>query len=94
MIDLATEQLLPLAEARAFLPDRPSVCTLWRWRNKGARGRRLESVVLGGKVYTSVEALARFAHQQGGDGTSAIRTPAAREREIAKAERELREAGI
>ncbi|MBI3839789.1 MAG: DUF1580 domain-containing protein [Planctomycetia bacterium] len=94
MIDLTTESLLTLNEASALLPDRPSVCTLWRWRTKGARGRRLETIALSGKIYTSIEALSRFAEQQGGDNQPTIRTPAARERAIAQAEKELERAGI
>ena len=35
MIDVTTETLLALTEAAAFLPGRPSVATLWRWRTKG-----------------------------------------------------------
>jgi hypothetical protein len=88
-IDVTAEQLLTLGEATALLPDRPSISTLWRWRTKGARGRRLESVILGGKVYTSAEALQRFAHQQGGADQSQIRTPRQRERAISQAENEL-----
>jgi hypothetical protein len=101
VIDIGTERLLTLAQAAALLPDRPSVCTLWRWRTKGVRGRRLESLILRGKVYTSVEALQRFAEEQGGlDGgvvtadSSRLRSPATRERDIERAELELAELGI
>jgi Protein of unknown function (DUF1580) len=93
MIDISTEQLLTLSEAAALLPGKPSIATLWRWRTKGARGRRLESITLGAKVYTSVEALARFAQQQGGADTAATRSPARREKEIRRAEVELEKAG-
>ena len=58
-IDL-TENLLTLAEASKRLPSRPNVCTLWRWANRGARGRKLETVLVGGRRYTSLEALNRF----------------------------------
>ncbi len=94
MIDITTERLLTLSEASALLPGRPSICTIWRWRTKGARGRRLESCVLGAKVYTSREALQRFAQQQGGTVAPSSRTPAAREKAIARAEKELAQAGI
>jgi hypothetical protein len=94
MIDLTSENLLTLSEAAALLPGRPSVATLWRWRTKGARGRKLESAILGGKVFTSSEALQRFAFQQGGSDQATIRTPAARERAIERAEKELADAGI
>ncbi len=94
MIDVTNEKLLTLTEAAALLPGRPSVCTLWRWRTRGARGRKLESVVLGGKVYTSAEALQRFAEQRGGIASPTIRTPAQRQRAIERAERELSDAGF
>jgi len=94
MIDLKTETLLTLSQAAALLPGRPSTASLWRWRKKGARGRRLESLVLGGKVFTSVEALQRFAEQQGGSEGLIIRSPMQRERAIRKAEKELRNHGI
>ncbi len=93
-IDLRNDSLISLGEASARLPGRPSLCTIWRWRLRGVRGRKLESVVIGGTPYTSVEALERFAQHQGGTDSPSIRTPAARERAIAKAEQELADAGI
>ena len=57
------------------------------------RGRKLEAVIIGGRVYTSIEALARFAQQRGGPEPSTFRTPRQRERAIAQAERELEREG-
>jgi len=95
MIDINSETLIPLSEARSRFPGRPSAATLWRWRLKGINGRRLESVALGGKIFTSIEALARFAQHRGGSTeASTVHTPAARERAIRKAEAELADAGI
>jgi hypothetical protein len=94
MIDVQSETLLTLTDAAKRLPNRPSVCTLWRWRTRGIRGRRLESIAIGGMVYTSVEALARFAEQHGGNDSPSIRSPAKREKEIARAEAALAAAGI
>jgi hypothetical protein len=94
MIDIARESLIRMARVAAIVPDRPSLCTIWRWRTRGVGGRKLETVTIGGRTYTSVEAVARFAHQQGGSDAPVIRTPAARERAIGKAERELSDAGI
>jgi hypothetical protein len=93
-IDISVEQLMTMPQAAAKLPSRPSLCALWRWRTKGVRGRKLETVVIGGTPYTSVEALARFARQEGGAEATTIRTPTAREKAITRAERELAEAGI
>jgi hypothetical protein len=94
-INIETESLLTLAEASAMLPGRPSMCAIWRWRMKGVRGRRLETVVIGGRPYTSREALARFARQQGGaDAVPKVRTPKQRERAIRAAERELSQGSV
>jgi hypothetical protein len=93
-IDISTERVVSMGQASAVLPGHPSLCTLWRWRLKGVRGRKLETVVIGGRPYTSVEALARFARQEGGAEAAPIRTPASREKAISRAERELADAGI
>jgi uncharacterized protein DUF1580 len=69
------------------------VGTLHRWRLRGVRGVRLETIVIGGLRYTSAEALERFvaATTAAADGTPApaIRTSRQRETAIAAAEREL-----
>ena len=92
MIDLQTEKLVPISQAAALLPGRPSTATLWRWRLRGVKGRRLESVEIGGRVYTSVEALQRFAVPSGGAPSTTPRTTRQRERAIRAAERELAQA--
>jgi hypothetical protein len=62
VIDLATEQLISVADARARLPGtkpgaKIGMATLTRWIRSGL----LESVKLGGRRFTSIEALQRFA---------------------------------
>src|SRR5687768_10678992 len=65
MIDLATEQVLPLSSApthpmlqRGRRPGRPiHRSTLERWRLRGCRGVRLETMLFGGQRVTTVEAL-------------------------------------
>lgn len=94
MIDISHETLLTMAEASALLPGRPSLCALWRWRSRGVRGRKLETIIVGGRPYTSIEAIARFARHEGGTDELPVRTPAARERAIRKADRELADDGI
>ncbi len=54
------EHLLTLAQAMHELPNRPSPSTAWRWHRKGIHGVRLETTVVGGRRYTSREALDRF----------------------------------
>ena len=43
MIDLTTERLLTLPQAAAMFPGGVGLATLWRWRKKGVRGKRLET---------------------------------------------------
>lgn len=93
-IDIQHEQLITMPQAAAMLPGRPSLCALWRWRTRGCGGRCLESVIIGGTPYTSVEALARFARQEGGADPPSVRSPKRRDRDIARAEKELADAGI
>ena len=60
MIDVNEETLLTAKDARKELPGRPSINTIYRWFWKGVRGIKLESVRVGGRVYTSKEACHRF----------------------------------
>ena len=60
MIDLELETLIPIAEAARHIPGRPHRGTVWRWLQSGVRGVVLESVLIGGRRYTSTEAIRRF----------------------------------
>ncbi len=60
MVDMLKEQLVLLGGAGQVLPNRPARATLWRWAEKGLHGVILETVWLGGRRYTSQEALQRF----------------------------------
>jgi hypothetical protein len=66
VIDIATEHLLTLAQAARLCPGgrqgRPThSSTIYRWTEYGVRGHKLEAIRLGGTLYTSREALQRFA---------------------------------
>lgn len=93
-VDFKTEQVISMAQASAMLPGHPSLCTLWRWRLKGIRGRKLECVVIGGTPYTSIEALERFAQQQGESGATRTRTSRQRQRDVALAEQNLESGSV
>lgn len=62
-----TEQVLTLAEAAEHLPRvkgravHPSA--LWRWARYGVRGVRLEAMLIGGRFFTTEEAIARFQRE-------------------------------
>ena len=98
-IDLSIEQLLSLPCAARRLPGHPHISTLHRWRLRGVRGVRLETTLVGGKRYTSIEALQRFADQLNGLNNAGRTAQLAasgtsRAKQIAAADRELDSAGL
>jgi hypothetical protein len=60
MIDANTEDLFPLSKGTNRVQSRPSAATLWRWALRGIRGIQLETVMIGGRRFTSSQAIARF----------------------------------
>lgn len=57
----AEEKLLPLLKAVEMeTGQRPHAATLHRWRLKGVSGVQLETVRVGGRRFTSREAVRRF----------------------------------
>lgn len=63
------ENVLSLKEAAKRLPhlrnDRPvHVSTIWRWKQRGLGGIKLECAKIGGQWVTSLEALERFFDAQ------------------------------
>ena len=96
MIDFQKEHLRTLSEAARLLPGRPHVSTLHRWARRGVKGVRLDTVRIGGRRYTSIEAVQRFAA-----GLTAGPPPPApsagvadRRRRDAMVERELQSLGL
>lgn len=94
MSDFLNEHRLTLAELARR--EGVSVCTVWRWAQRGARGAKLETFAVGGRRYTSREAHERFVR-----GCSAaiqpptqFRSNRQRETAISRAERELKTAGF
>ena len=63
-MDIKREQAISLSDVPNHLPKRRGkkvhYSTVYRWVTKGSRGRKLESVMVGGVRYTTVEALERF----------------------------------
>jgi hypothetical protein len=65
MIDRTREHLIPLARAfdeECLWPEgkTPHPATIARWARKGCRGVRLESLLIGGRRFSTVEAVSRF----------------------------------
>ena len=74
--------------------SRLAISTVYRWVQVGVRGVKLEYLQIGGMKVTTVAALQRFFERLTGDKPE---TPTAksrqRQREIARAERELKATG-
>lgn len=105
MVQLAnncfSEKLLTLEEAARLFPGKGGrilhISTVFRWATKGAKGVLLESIRVGGKRYTSREALQRFIDRQNAlleDPGPLLRSPAARDRAQRRADEELDQEGI
>ena len=97
-IDVESETLVQFSEARSAFPGnrRVSLATLHRWRQRGVRGVKLETVLIGGLRYTSREAIARFIAAQNVDDTPAapVITQAQRRRQSESARQELERMGV
>jgi hypothetical protein len=90
MINIGSEQLRLLTKASADVPGSPHTSTLIRWALRGLRGVRLETVLIGGRRYTSVEAIERFLARLNEPAT--VPVPAlsrSRQEHIARANRQL-----
>lgn len=57
---LSRGDLKPIAELATQLPDPPSAATLWRWHAIGISGVRLKTVRIGGRRYSTSEAIDKF----------------------------------
>lgn len=94
---MATD-LVPFSQVPKHVPgNRPSIATIWRWRQRGVAGIRLPVRHVGGRVYVSLADLALWFEQvQAAKENSVLpqRTEKQRERAIEAAERELAEVGI
>lgn len=91
-IEISSETLLTVPQAAQRLPGQPHISSLHRWRSHGVRGVKLETVLIGGRRFTSVEALERFAARTtaAAEGQPLpIRSSKERERAIQRAEKGL-----
>jgi Protein of unknown function (DUF1580). len=61
---ILSETLLDLTEATKKFPIRCSRSSLERWVRQGVRGTQLETVLLGNRRYTSLQAIDRFVRNQ------------------------------
>ena len=61
---MALSDLIPLEEAVKLLPWEPARSTVWRWRDKGFDGVKLDVRYVGRKPFTTVAALEQFTARQ------------------------------
>lgn len=104
MIDIATEDIFPLAELPKRLPARRRkkplhISTVFRWAASGINGVVLETIRVGGALHTSIEAVQRFSEaltaKRNSHGDAApIRTPTQRRQSQKQAAKILDAAGI
>ena len=101
MIDIQSETLIPLKDVPGWcqenIGNRVHLSTCHRWRIRGARGVKLETILAGGQRYTSHESLARFFARStaAADGDSRyLDSPSLAESDVKKAESFLESEGI
>jgi hypothetical protein len=101
-IVVAEETVFPLSKAPNHTPLSSSgkklhVATVFRWKD-GIRGVKLETIRIGGTLYTTAEALQRFFERlsatDAGPEAAPLRSPAARRKAIERADRELTSLGV
>lgn len=101
-IDILAETLVTIPQASALLPPddsgrRPHIATIYRWMLRGIRGVKLETCLVGGKRFTSHEALQRFSEAltRAAQGKAPVpRTSTRRKRHSEAVDRELAAAGL
>lgn len=81
MIDQDKEHLIPLRNAAKILPKASTgkdihPTTLRRWTTDGVDGVVLDAVKIGGRLFTSTEAIKRFIQNQEAAGTTRCRIQA------------------
>lgn len=101
-IDILAETLVTIPQASAILPadesgHRPHIATIYRWMQRGIRGVKLETCLVGGKRFTSHEALQRFSEAvtRAAQGKAPLpRQSTRRKQHDAAVDRELQAAGL
>ncbi len=92
--DILNEQLVPLLDSKKLFPIAPDTSTLWRWCLRGTRRAKLETVLCGGRRFTSREAIQRFIRASSGLPVQTQAPTARRKRELAIAEAKAVKQGI
>jgi hypothetical protein len=85
MLETLAATLILLSKAGRLLPTNPSPATLHRWAFKGINGVKLETYKIGGRRYTTAEALERFVFRLSESRASDAPSPPSRQVEERKA---------
>ena len=94
MID-QTEKRVTFSQATRYVPGEPHVSQIYRWALRGLRGVKLEWIQVGGKRFTSVEAIERFIAGLTRAAGGEVATPQPRrQRQIEQEGRALAAAGF
>ena len=93
-INIDVEQLLTAKQACEVFPTPVSMPTVWRWMLKGTRGVVLESIRIGGRRYTSVEACSRFIEASANDASPNTRKKHNRSDSLRRAKAVLDQFGV
>jgi Protein of unknown function (DUF1580) len=95
MIDFTIERLIEIKEAPSFIPGKPHLASVYRWFGKGVRGVKLETALVGGRRFTSREAVQRFVDRLSNERGDAVqvRTPRQRTAAAERANAELESSG-
>ena len=92
-IDLETERIIPIRQVHKHCPGSPHLSAIYRWTKRAKDP--LETIKVGGRRYTSIEAIHRFIRRCSGEEQSVTsELSARRKREIEQAQRELAADGI
>lgn len=91
-IDLESERIIPLRDGPKHTPGRPHLSAFYRWMQR--RENPLETVLVGGRRFTSIEAIGRFIRACNPTNATPDPVDARRQREIEAAERRLDRAGV
>ena len=94
MIDFTVEEPIPIQAAPSHIPGRPALSTTWRWILVGIRGRILESGMIGGRRYTSREAIRRFLSADDSTDPHVSVSPSHRRKQAVAADKALQDRGL
>ena len=93
MIDIVKEQMIPFSKIpnwwEEHIGHRVNRSTVHRWRLRGARGNKLDTVLIGSRRYTYLEALLRFFD----DTTAAEDGSGSPQRHAHQRKREIKDTG-